>query len=796
MLSSALHALRRHTAANLAIVLTLAVTTAALLAAIAIAHNFFVAPWPYDTGRLTVLSRTSRDAAQPAYSASAAEYRTIRDQGGFAAVSASSSRPVAIAGADGLPRRVTLTETTPNAVAVTATAPLLGRFIDAGEAGDGLVISHDLWQQVFGGRRDVVGARLLVDRVARPVVGVMPPRFHFMGADLWAAHAEAPDTSARPERRYVLNALLAEGDDIDAARARLVALSARLAREGEREAYPEGFAFGVDRVIDAVMGAMRPTVFVFVAAALLMLLVALGNVATLMQVRVLADRARVATVMAIGATRRRLFAETLLGNVLLSGAGVAAGWLLGAALFRHLVGHISNDWIPRELEGQFVYGNGSLPWLPVVALVVSALLTASQWPQLAGTRAGMALAMREGGRGGVGAQALRQGRLLAGFQVVAAGIVGVVALCVGAGLAEVRARPLGLAVEDTVSLGFALPADRYPDLVARRAFVDRLRERIGAEAGVAAMALADTPPFQRYTRQVDASAASTQGVANSAADLRAVDARYAGTLGLRLRHGRFVDDALDRPETAAVAVVSVQLAERLFGDDAVVGRSLRLANDAPGVQRTIVGVVEDARFHGVARAAPATVLVPLWQQAAMPSAFTLLLRGGPGRSVDVSAVQRLAAEIDPWAPLYWPESLAARAAEGLSGLRLAELVFNRFALLAIALAAFSLFVVLMFLVAQRRREYAVRAAVGATPRRLFLSVLGEGGRIGATGLVFGMALAHAAMQAIDAALEGAAPWRGSAAAVVVAVLLLAALASSAWPAWRALRVPASEALRG
>lgn len=795
MLSSALHALRRHVGANVAIVLTLAVTTAALLAALAIAHNFFVAPWPYDTARLTVLSRTARDAAQPAYTASAAEYRAIRDQGGFAAVSASSSRPVAIAGADGLPRRVTLTETTPNAVAVTATAPLLGRFV-AAAADDGLVISHDFWQQEFGGRADVLGASLLVDRVSRPVVGVMPPRFQFMGADLWAAHAEAPDSSARPDRRYVLNALLADNDDIDAARVRLATLSARLAREGERDAYPEGFAFGIDRVIDAVMGAMRPTVFVFVTAALLMLLVALGNVATLMQVRVLADQARVATVMAIGATRRRLLAETLVGNAVLAGVGVAAGWLLGAALFRHLVGFISNDWIPRELEGQFVYGSGSLPWLPVVALVVSILLTASQWSQLTGMRADMVLAMREGGRGGVGAQALRQGRLLAGFQVVAAGVVGVVALCVGAGLAEVRARPLGLAVDDTVSLGFALPADRYPDQLARQAFVDRLRERVGAETGVAALALADTPPFQRYTRQIDASAASARGVAHSAADLRAVDARYAETLGLRLRHGRFVDDALDRPETAAVAVVSVQLAERLFGDDAAVGRSLRLANDAPGVQRTIVGVVEDARFHGVAKAAPATVLVPLWQQAALPSTFTLLLRGSPGRAVDVAAVQRLAAEIDPWAPLYWPESLAARSAEGLSGLRLAELVFNRFALLAIALAAFSLFVVLMFLVAQRRREYAVRAAVGATPRRLFLGVLGEGGRIGAVGLVVGMALAYAAMQMVDAALEGAVPWRVGAVAVVAAVLLLAALASSAWPAWRALRVPASEVLRG
>lgn len=795
MLSSVMHTLRRHPGANLAIVLTLAVTAAALLAAIAIAHNFFVAPWPYDTARLTVLSRSARDVAQPAYTVTAAEYRTLRDEAGFAAVSASSSRPVAIAGRAGLPRRVTLTETTPNAVTVTATSPLLGRFVAAADD-DGIVISHDLWQQEFAGRSDVIGAKLEVDRVARPVIGVMPPRFQFMGADLWAAHGEAPETSARPERRYVLNALLAEGDDIEAARTRLATLSHRLARAGDHALYPEGFAFGIDRVIDAVMGSMRPTVFVFVAAALLMLVVALGNVATLMQVRALADQSRVATVMALGATRRRLLFETLVANALLSLVAVSAGWLLGAAMFRHLVGFISNDWIPRELEGQFVYGNGSLPWLPVVVSAVAVLLTASQWRQLAGTRSGMVLAMREGGRGGVGRSALRQGRLLAGLQMVAAGVVGVIALCVGTGLAEVRSRSLGLVVDDTVSLGFALPADRYPDLVARQNFIARLRDRVGPEQGVSALALADTPPFQRYTRQIDASAASTQGVVNSAADLRAVDGRYAETLGLRLRHGRFIDDTLDRTDSAPVAVVSVQLAQRLFDDDAVIGRSLRLADDAAGVSRTIVGVIEDAHFQGVARSPPATVLVPLWQQSAAPTMFTLLLRGQADRGVDVAAVQRLAAEIDPWAPLYWPESLAARAAEGLSGLRLAELVFTRFAVLAMALATFSLFVVLMFLVVQRRREYAVRAAVGATPLRLFLGVLGEGGRTTAAGLVLGMAVAYAAMRLVDAALEGAAPWRGSAALMVVVVLLLAAFASSAWPAWRAFRVSASAALRG
>ena len=116
------------------------------------------------------------------------------------------------------------------------------------------------------------------------------------------------------------------------------------------------------------------------------------------------------------------------------------------------------------------------------------------------------------------------------------------------------------------------------------------------------------------------------------------------------------------------------------------------------------------------------------------------------------------------------------------------------------LAAFGLF---MFLGLRRLRHepFASITGPGAWSKKdvediLFLGVLGEGGRTTAAGLVLGMAVAYAAMRLVDAALEGAAPWRGSAALMVVVVLLLAAFASSAWPAWRAFRVPASAALRG
>src|SRR5690606_23162775 len=125
------------------------------------------------------------------------------------------------------------------------------------------------------------------------------------------------------------------------------------------------------------------------------------------------------------------------------------GWALGGSVFDRVVGLISLDWIPRELEGRFVYAGASLRWMPPIALGCAVLMTLSQWPRL--RRLDAHAAVRGSARTGAGAGVLRAVRGLAGLQVAAATVVGALAVCVIAGTADIRARALGLRVDGAVS---------------------------------------------------------------------------------------------------------------------------------------------------------------------------------------------------------------------------------------------------------------------------------------------------------------------------------------------------------
>ena len=158
----------RHGPGHLATVLTLAAAVASLLAVIAVSHNFFVAPWPYDSSRLGVVTHATPESVRPSFGLSAAEYRALRDSGLFETVIASRASTQALAGREGFPRRVRVVRSIPEARQVGGVAPLLGRFIEADDrasetGADAAVISHELWQSEFGGRADVVGQALRVD---------------------------------------------------------------------------------------------------------------------------------------------------------------------------------------------------------------------------------------------------------------------------------------------------------------------------------------------------------------------------------------------------------------------------------------------------------------------------------------------------------------------------------------------------------------------------------------------------------------------------------------------------------
>jgi predicted permease len=793
--SHLLRAAWKHRAANAVTVGTLAATVAVLLAAIAVAHNFFVSPWTYDTMRLGVLTHRAAADTRSLYGFSAEEYRALRDSGLFERVVASRSRPVALEGLDGYPTRLLMVHTQPSARAVTGVAPALGRFL-GGEDRPGstsAVISHALWQSQFGGDPAVLGRALRLEDTVYTIVGVMPDRFHFMGGDLWAAHARDLDTDLDAARPYVLNVRFKSGMGLPELRGALAALSQRLAAEAPASRYLPGWSINGELVIDSVMGPMRPAVGLLFVASLLMLLVALANVATLINVRQVVAEPQLAMRLALGATSRRLYAETFATNLLLATIGVGLGWALGGSVFDHVVGLISVDWIPRELEGRFIYAGASLRWMPLIALGCAALMTLSQWPRL--RRIDAQAAARGSARTGAGAGVLRAVRGLAALQVAAATMVGVLAVCVIAGTADIRTRALGLRVDGVASTRLTLPQAAYPDTAARRRFAERLREALRAEPAVAEAAFVDAAPFQRYRRQTALRADLAGGPREISVGLNSSLGPVPEVLDLKLLRGRYLDDAHDAAGAQPVAVISRVTALQVWGTDDVLDRTLMLASDGEAPPRRIVGVLDDVRYGGALAEPERLVFIPQAQDVALPAALVALASGRGGEVPAADVLARAAAGVDARVPLFDTVRLADRAQESLAGLNLAGAAFRVFAALAIALALMGTMVVLSFLLAVRRREYAVRSAIGAAPVRLARRVIGEGAAIGALGTLAGLAIAWAVAGTVDASLYGATPWRWLGAATVGAGLLLATMLATLSPARRAAASDPMLALR-
>lgn len=795
---SAAHLLRaiwKHRAANAVTVATLAATVAVLLAAIAVAHNFFVSPWSYDTARLGVLTHRAAADTRSLYGFSAEEFRTLRDSGLFEQVAASRSRPVAFEGADGYPTRMLMVQTQPSAQAVTGVAPALGRFLGEEDrpGSTSAVISHALWQSHFGGDPAVLGRALRVEDAVYDVVGVMPDRFHFMGGDFWVAHARDLDTDADAARPYVLNVRFKPGADLADLRGALAALGQRLVAAAPASRYLPGWSIGGERVIDAVMGPMRPAVGLLFVASLLMLLVALANVATLINIRQVAAEPQLAVRLALGATSRRLYAETFATNLLLAAFGVGLGWALGGSVFERVVGMISADWIPRELEGRFAYAGASLRWMPLIVLGCAALMTLSQWPRL--RRLDAQLALRGSVRTGAGAGVLRAVRGLAALQVTAAAVVGALAACVIAGTDDIRARTLGLRVDGVASSRLTLPQAAYPAAAERRRFAERLGEALRTEPGVAEAAFVDAAPFQRYRRQTALRADLADGPREISVGLSSSLGPVPEVLGLNLLSGRYLDDARDRADTQPVAVISRALAMQIWGTDDVLERTLSLGSEGDAPPRRIVGVLDDVRYGGALAEPERLVFIPHAQDPGLPATLVVLAKGRDGRVPAADALARAAAGVDPRVPLFDTVRLADRAQESLAGLDLAEASFRVFAALAIVLALMGTMVVLSFLLAVRRREYALRSAVGAAPARLARRVVGEGVAIGAFGTLVGISVAWGAAGLVDASLYGATPWRWLAAGSVGAGLLLATMLATFAPARRAAASDPMLALR-
>lgn len=675
--------------------------------------------------------------------------------------------------------------------------PVVGRGFRAEEETRGrhhvVVVSHRLWQRRWAGDLALVGRTILLDSQAYTVIGIAPPGFNYPSAnELWMPLGWDAATAAQRTRRYcTVIGRLAPGVTAERAATEMSALAARLAREHPVD--NAGYDARVMPLSRAMLDLGTPTVLaIWQLAVALVLVIAGANMANLLLVRGASRQRELALRLAVGASRWRIVRQLIVESVVLSVGGVAL-----AVPFAWAGLHLIRVNMPPEIE-RFILGWQELDMdmrllAATAALAVVAGMIFGVVPALRASRPDLAIALKEGGRGGTAGR----GRALHAFVVAQVALA--LALLVASGLSVRGSTRLltddyGYDPAHVMSFSLTLPEKTYPEDAARLRFYDRLVERVRATSGVERVAVANIAPFSgnnaRRPIEIEGRAIANPSERPNA-DFRSVTAEYFQTVRGSVLQGRGFGPE-DRPSAPRVAIVNELMASRLWPGETVIGRRFRPMNlpDQPWI--TVVGVARNIKHDWFFGYQP-TYYVPLAQNVV--NYATLLVRTGGSETAIVPAVRQLAREIDPDLPLFDVHSLEQWRWLRTIGMQYVAALMAAFAGIGLFLSAIGIYGVMAYSVTQRTRELGVRIALGATGAQVMKATLGEALTLTAIGIVVGLVAAFGLAQVMVATLFGVIELDTITFVWVAAVLALVAVVAGGVPARRAMRVDPIVALR-
>jgi putative ABC transport system permease protein len=708
---------------------------------------------------------------------------------------------------------------TPGYFEMLGAIPATGRFFAPEEESvttppDVVVLSHATWRARFGGDTAAVGAPIVLDGRALRVVGVAAPEFRGLSgrAAYWVPIGQARpmvgtwSIEARNTRWLHVVARLREGVSLEQATLRLgpivrhIEATAPTTREGEqvRAALP---ALGEIWTNPAT----RRSLWLVSSGAMLVLVVAIANIAGLLLARGRRDARDRAVRLALGASRWRLVRQNLLEALVLAVAGGAAGVLLaGIALAgmrtlwpSHLlmgaVGDVQSI-DPASLAVDPVIGASGFGLAAVAALaaaVAAALGTGSF--DLA-----PALRRASGGRGSGSRQDAHSRSWLVAVQIAFS-----VVLLVGAGLLSstllrMHAEQRGFVADRLLAMGYSLvgrPA--MASQTSLRDFHMTLRDRVAAMPGVAGVALGSSPPlaggFMRTeVRGVSGQPEFAEG-RRPPLGMHVADSRLFHTLGIGVVRGRTFTASEERSEEPLL-VLSRTAADMLFPGEDPIGRRITMAA-APGdpnTDWTVVGVVDDVLYGPVAEGARAEAYMPLGVWA--PPGHTLFVRTAGDPEATVPHVREMLAALDPAVAFSRVLTGHQLRTQGLADTRALTFLLLIFAGLAVLLSAVGVWSVAVQSVAERHREIGIRVALGADTGAVERLVLGQSLAPALAGSITGLALAAIGASYLSAFLFRTAPHDARVYAAASLLVTIVAFAACWVPARRAARIDPVESL--
>ncbi len=806
-LRKSFRALRRQPAFTLTAIATLTLGIGANAAVFALAWHTSFRPLPYpEPERLIRIFESNSAQNQPLSDVSPASLQAWARQATTLEAVSDFGRGGIIFPLDDNGELARYQSLSPSVFAALGIRPFLGRIVltDAERQPDEVLISYEYWQRRFGGDPGVIN-RLhhfagVTDDPER-IIGVMPPGFQFLGpADIWAvSQSYSPGQIGRRYRATRQDSVLARvrvGHTIAEARAEIERISADLARE-----FPDTHAgwTPIVRILhETVVGKFSTMAQLLVAAAGAVFFIACTNIAGLLLMRAAGRGQEVRLRLALGGTRWRVVRLWLLEGLIVSVVSLVAG-IAGARWLVKVLAVLAPERLPRldQITVSWpVIVVGALGALGFVAVYALAPLAAGVLGAHRGTlKSGEGLRTVSGGG--------RWRGILLGTQAALAAILLSGAVLLTAALQRLHAEPLGFEPEGVLSMRVTphYPGTRRPWAEAAE-YGRMLEERLKAHPGVLQAAISTGVPLDdRRIPAVFRVDGDMRERAWSAIE-HSASPGYLKTIGLTLVDGRWFSEGdaftaeqlnSSTPGGDQSAVITESMARTLWPGQAAVGRRLISLNGDPHAKR-VVGVVKDFRFLGPNEVPTFRLFVPFRQQPAGGTLAILVKTSGDPIAL-AAGVGAIARELRPGTGLHAARTLRDLYRASSADTSFAASLVGGFSVLALLLTGVGVFGVVGYSIATRRREMAVRMALGAGSAHIWATAAASGFVPVLVGTGVGLAGAIICVRFVRGLLFEVNPLSPTHYAISGGVLLAVAVVASAAPLRRLLGIDPAEALR-
>jgi putative ABC transport system permease protein len=688
--------------------------------------------------------------------------------------------------------------------------PVLGRLLDIRDDGPSaagaMVLTYRFWSTQLKRDPAVLGKTVRLGSRTATVVGVLEPSIPYPAETEIIAnvvtsphHLSATMVTGRVHRMTELFGRLAPGATVEQARAELRAVHGAILKE-HPEAYSPRADFRIDavRLRDQITSRARTVLWVLLAAAVLVFIIACSNVANLILARTVRREGELSIRAALGAStwalRRTLLAESLLLCV--------SGAILGVLIAQPMVAILAKYASRFSIRALDLAVDSGMLWVGAGLAIVAAVLLAFV-PRVPLASASHGLSLASGGARVTSSTSRRQ-RVFVVTQIAACFVLLAGASMLLKTLLALQAAQTGFDTHHVLAINVPeMSYGKTPNQIL--GFYQETIRRIAVLPGVDGVAVGNTVPWRDNENSGFELQFSADGHVHAAGEedphgrFRTVSPGFFAALGVPIISGRDFNDA-DRTESEPVVIVSQSVAQRMFPNQDAVNHHLMWTDpvlkfvDVSPAPRRIVGVVADIDDVNAMPGPALTVYHPLPQMQQMGGG-RLFVHAHTNPYGLVSPITRIIREMSADQIVERAATLEDVRAEVLTPDRLNAFVFGGFAAVALLIAVVGVAGVLAFSVSGRTREFGIRLAIGSQPHHLVTGVIAEGALLATLGIVAGAVCGYllarlAGSYFQDVRTPGALPVIGSA-----IVLLVAAVVASILPAARAARVDVMQALR-